>query len=191
MFINKKPTRGAALIEYGILVGLVSVLAIGAVLATGNKVSDIFSDAQYMLASSISNDGISSSEVVEAAFATWTITAATITNGSTELTGYRNEELANSMGTRSAWSGDAEIVGFHRNAGASTQFYVMFRGNHLSSITNDMVVTCTNGLEMQVAAGTVYTGDAIGGITFIYWNPAPEMLTVGQEYQCSLAVPDV
>ncbi len=35
--------KGAALVEYGILVGLIAVLAIGAVLTLGQEVQDTFS----------------------------------------------------------------------------------------------------------------------------------------------------
>jgi len=40
-------SKGAALLEYGLLVGLVSVVALGAVAANGQKVSQIFSTVAY------------------------------------------------------------------------------------------------------------------------------------------------
>jgi Flp pilus assembly pilin Flp len=42
-------TRGAGLVEYGLVVGLVSVLAIGSVISTGGEVRDIFGVAQSRL----------------------------------------------------------------------------------------------------------------------------------------------
>lgn len=41
--------KGAALVEYGILVGLIAVVGIGAVAGTGIKVSEIFEDITYEL----------------------------------------------------------------------------------------------------------------------------------------------
>jgi Flp pilus assembly pilin Flp len=45
----KTSTSGAALIEYGMLVGLISVLSIGAVLSLGEEVSDTFSTTKSAL----------------------------------------------------------------------------------------------------------------------------------------------
>ena len=40
-------SKGAALLEYGLLVGLVSVVAVGAVASNGKKVAEIFSAVAY------------------------------------------------------------------------------------------------------------------------------------------------
>jgi len=41
--------RGASMLEYGLLVGLVAIAAIVAVTAMGNALSDMFSDASNAL----------------------------------------------------------------------------------------------------------------------------------------------
>jgi pilus assembly protein Flp/PilA len=48
--------RGAALVEYGILVGLVAVVAIGSVTVLGEKVADIFGSVGNSLVSTIQSD---------------------------------------------------------------------------------------------------------------------------------------
>lgn len=51
-----KSEDGASLIEYGMLVGLVSVIAIGAVIGTGQQVSSIFSHSETALRDSMTGD---------------------------------------------------------------------------------------------------------------------------------------
>lgn len=51
----KKPTQGASLVEYGITVGLISVLAIGAVSQLGQETRDTFRQVETTLASNIEN----------------------------------------------------------------------------------------------------------------------------------------
>jgi len=50
-FVNS--VKGAALVEYGILVGLIAVLAIGAVLALGGEIRDTFEGVASQLSSSL------------------------------------------------------------------------------------------------------------------------------------------
>jgi pilus assembly protein Flp/PilA len=50
--------KGAALVEYGILVGLIAVLAISAVLALGEEVNETFVAVETSLASSLASAGI-------------------------------------------------------------------------------------------------------------------------------------
>jgi len=53
----KKSTDGAALVEYGVLVGLISVLAIGAVFSLGDRVKTTFGTATETLASNLAENG--------------------------------------------------------------------------------------------------------------------------------------
>jgi Flp pilus assembly pilin Flp len=50
-----KADRGAALVEYGILVGLISVLAISSVLGLGQKIEEIFGTTTTALSSSLAS----------------------------------------------------------------------------------------------------------------------------------------
>jgi len=45
--------KGAALVEYGILVGLIAVLAIGAVLALGEEIQSTFQTVDTTLSSNV------------------------------------------------------------------------------------------------------------------------------------------
>ena len=44
-----KNESGASLVEYGLLVGLIAVIAIGAVQTLGSKIADVFSDVNNAL----------------------------------------------------------------------------------------------------------------------------------------------
>ena len=48
-----KSVKGAALVEYGILVGLIAVLAIGAVLALGEEIQSTFQTVESTLSSNL------------------------------------------------------------------------------------------------------------------------------------------
>jgi pilus assembly protein Flp/PilA len=50
-----KNVKGAALVEYGILVGLIAVLAIAAVVALGTEVNDTFVSINSTLATNLPN----------------------------------------------------------------------------------------------------------------------------------------
>ena len=50
--------KGAALVEYGILVGLIAVLAIGAVLTLGQQVQSTFNAVTSTLGSNLASAGI-------------------------------------------------------------------------------------------------------------------------------------
>lgn len=52
--------KGAALVEYGILVGLIAVLAIGAVLALGNEINSTFETVQTTLHDNLVSAGAAS-----------------------------------------------------------------------------------------------------------------------------------
>ena len=48
-----KNTRGAALVEYGILVGLIAVVSIAAVATLGTEIADVFSKINVELTSAL------------------------------------------------------------------------------------------------------------------------------------------
>ena len=50
--------KGAALVEYGILVGLIAVLAIAAVLSLGEEIRDTFGAVETALDSNLNAAGI-------------------------------------------------------------------------------------------------------------------------------------
>lgn len=57
--LNKlKNVKGAALVEYGILVGLIAVLAISAVLTLGQEVEATFTAVESTLGANLASAGI-------------------------------------------------------------------------------------------------------------------------------------
>lgn len=58
MLKKLKNVKGAALVEYGILVGLIAVLAISAVLALGEEVQTVFSTVENTLDANMASAGI-------------------------------------------------------------------------------------------------------------------------------------
>jgi surface protein len=56
--MKMKNEKGASLIEYGILAGLISVLSIGTVLTTGGEVSDMFDGVNTTLSSTLGGEAV-------------------------------------------------------------------------------------------------------------------------------------
>lgn len=57
IFASRQQKKGATLVDYGILVGLLSVVSIGALLLTGNVINTTFEDAESEISSSQSASG--------------------------------------------------------------------------------------------------------------------------------------
>jgi len=183
------------------LAGLISVLSIAAVLTTGGTVRDAFDDAGGTLASARADQATSdfaqsgeaslpeATEDPEPPFATWTITAGIRKSGTTTFYGYRSGEYSPSFGARPSWGGSAELVGFYyfESGSSSAPTYLILRGNHVGSISPDMVVSCLNGVEVSIS-DTVFYSDS-DDTTLVYWNPSSFSFISGREYQCKLGEP--
>jgi pilus assembly protein Flp/PilA len=52
-----KNTKGAALIEYGIIVGLISIVSIGVILSLGGEIESVFSTVNTTLESNMTAAG--------------------------------------------------------------------------------------------------------------------------------------
>jgi pilus assembly protein Flp/PilA len=53
----RRKSNGASLIEYGMLVGLISVVSIGSVVATGTEVKEVFTTAETTLSDKMGTEG--------------------------------------------------------------------------------------------------------------------------------------
>lgn len=104
IFAQRKRTKGATLVEYGALVGLIAVVAIGSVSGLGKEVSNVFgtvsttlvsttsaagvklTDAKFSSSSSSSSSSTPASKVPTSLNSVGTLAFADISPGSTSLT---------------------------------------------------------------------------------------------------------
>jgi pilus assembly protein Flp/PilA len=177
--------RGAALVEYGLLVGLVAVIAIGSVSALGSSVDRTFSDVAHSLSGAMptSDAGVQKEAGVEeetgAVLPTWSITAGR----AQDWTGYTNPSYNNSFGT------------LHSNTGATIRSMYDYR--------DDQLMIRMAGDLREALAGTdlICNGTTVASVseaTVNYLNtdntdvrwiaPGPGRLLVnGQSYDCEFS----
>lgn len=124
MKITMRHTRGAALVEYGILVGLVAVVAIGAVAVLGGKVDRVFGTVQSTLASSMAGDAAEQAPLFVSTHGGVTI-AATVSPDDPDITGYQGNHTATPHGSLVAVSGDIPGLDlFYYDAGNSRAVFI-------------------------------------------------------------------
>ena len=169
-FLNTKrrAAKGASLLEYGLIVGLVSVVAIGSVLATGNEVKDVFCSSGSSLASArgAAPDDCS----VEIADGGAGGGAGGGTEGGGETGGGTGEGGTPSDPLDDGWDFSAEApddMVFTANYGAEPLEALVSNGVTISGITQPVAAKSYNGATFSVNGGayqteaTVTQGDVV------------------------------
>jgi Flp pilus assembly pilin Flp len=176
--------RGASLIEYGLLAGLVSVVAIAAVSGVGLKVEGVFSKSADEMSR------MAEAEPIETAPTYTSVMDYSITAGAlgANLTGYLHAGSGSPMGSASvSQSSMGDLFGFygHVNQPGQTQLYI--RGDHRGLDHTKYRVVCDHGVwDLPPAAG--YWADQ--NATNFKWDDVVDRPTFvnGATYTCSLEV---
>jgi len=190
-----KTTRGAALTEYGLLVGLVAVVAIGAVAQLGVKVDATFVGVSSSLAS-ISDEGPDASPhegdrepegpppATGAAAMSFTVTM----NDSFREYGHP------SLNSGSAESGRVEsyegvppyLIQLRYETGSNRVFFRV-AGNFQAELV-DHVLSCSDGLSLALNdAGNIYY-EPPKDRTMAYWEAVPDSYLIeGSTISCRVS----
>jgi len=201
----KGRTHGAALVEYGLLVGLIAVVAIGSVSQLGVKVEETFGQTAHALSGAVTttgnagveaeNDtgGVTAPEPEPNAWdgiSNWEIVAGSTSYSGATILGYSpgGAFTVGSLTSSSSAPGAPTIMSFYTSTYDYT--YVLFEGHVMDQIDTDMVVRCDDGTELPLSTSTQireYTGPER---TMIQWRPVLIDFTEGDSYQCGLVDPN-
>jgi Flp pilus assembly pilin Flp len=189
MKILRFNAKGASLIEYSMLAGLISVISIAAVFSTGQSITGIFENIESEVASANQAAGNgSSSETSEVALATWSITAAHFDDGA-PYRGYKTTTYT--FGTRDAWSG-MEVVDFYTYDHDADPSYLnlFFQGDESSNIDPDMILRCEGQADVLVSDSDIGVNYHAGSdVTQMVWSNTPFLLNPGSSYSCTFIDP--
>lgn len=164
---NRRAAKGASLLEYGLVVGLVSVVAIGSVLATGNEVEDVFCSGSSSLASARgATPGDCSVEIADGGTGGGTEggTEGGETGGGTGEGGTPSNPLED------GWDFSAEAPDgmiFAANYGADPMQALQSNNVTITGITQPVAAKAYNGATFSVnggasqTEGTVAQGDVV------------------------------
>jgi len=198
----RERTHGAALVEYGLLVGLIAVVAIGSVSQLGLKVEETFGQTAHALSGAVSpSEGAGQEAERETGSGTtpvpepdpwdgvsnWEIVAGTTTYSGATILGYSPSGLF-TMGSLTEASGTPPILSFYTSSYDYT--YMILQGHVLDQINTGMSVRCDDGTELPLSSATQireYTGP---DRTMVQWRPVLINFTDGQSYQCGLVDPN-
>ncbi|MFZ3583662.1 Flp family type IVb pilin [Loktanella sp. DJP18] len=182
--ITLHTTRGAALVEYGMLVGLIAVVAITAVTTLGDKVDGIFTSASAALVF----DEAPAPVIEEPTLSSILFTPGDRGSWAAEY-GYSRASIDRDAGTRLSQSNDAyEIVTIY-SQGFDSQMRLYLAGDLTAVDFTGISLTCSNGPRAYDLAQAdnftkaYFTDD---NATFWLWagNTAP--FVVGEDVSCTI-----
>jgi len=184
---------GAALIEYGLLVGLVAVLVIGLVASLGGQVRTTFNDVSMALSDSMSATGAVSdppAPIVEepsdlvADLGNWTILAGTQDG----YFGYLGPGATFEMGSKGIQNGSPEMVHQYNSTGSNAYTYLDLEGDTRFTLGPEIIFRCLGMPDLTL--GSSETPDYLAANTTRYkWDGAPSY-EAGTEYSCGLHDPN-
>lgn len=179
--------KGAALVEYGILAGLISVVSISSVLALGSKVDEIFSSAGQTLASKVQSSSTVEASAPEPApeeTLAFSFLTGTANSGSTHFYGIGNnpDTSAIRFGTfHDDMAYDLHVMSLYNNS-VNTKTLMIILGDRRGDIPYTSL-TC-NGEAYQVPASGIYNTSK--DYTTFTWNGGVRpVFTVGVETTCT------
>jgi Flp pilus assembly pilin Flp len=187
-FLNWKiAPRGAALIEYGLLVGLVAVVAIGGVIATGQEVESTFSSARGTLSDNVTaasgGNGLpgDSSEATAATFDSYKYNWTFVAGQNGDIHGV----YSSSFGTRTSAGPEAPYL--RQMSERPSDIRLIVDGDHFAEVQG-LELACSNDQRLPVSGADINYYYAAGDHTRVYWyKPGYEFdLVPGVEYACAL-----
>lgn len=183
-----KSAHGAALIEYGLLIGLISVVSIGSVVSLGSRVDTTFSTATTEL---ITNMGPSAEATAPESVPYDTISmvqmqADTYSQSGIEYIGWQS--VSPQWGTR--LSGDNtvyEIVGLFSTS--ASRSIVKLPGDHLMTDMTGVELVCAQGRYPLSGADRFHVSSNTR-TEFRFNDPVERPVFVtGEEYTCTIERP--
>jgi Flp pilus assembly pilin Flp len=198
--VKVKQERGAALIEYAMLVGLISVVSIGAVLHLGEEVQDVFSTTTSGLADASQTASDSSQDAdtqpdfslpeeapTGAAAATFTFTAG-IKDDNT-MVGYSSYYAG--FGSMDDYAGAypsiQQLTYYDHDVYPGFTFRVS--GNFVDEFPGH-TLSCSDGLSLAFDDGFNLSYESSGDRTSITWHPGEnpdEFLREGVQIDCRIS----
>jgi Flp pilus assembly pilin Flp len=186
------PSRGAALVEYGLLIGLVAVVSIVSVERLGGQVKEVFELSSEALEFQAGESGampgsVTHPEAIDppapAKFMAWTMTSGRYTSGTTEYRGFRSTNPSTGSLTMSDPS-MIEVAQFFRvHSGANYASSFQINGDKTAELVGATLV-CNHG--SWPLDNVVY--DSVQKHTNNYWPKGagiPDFVQ-GQTYTCEI-----
>lgn len=175
-------TGGAALVEYGLLAGLVAVVAIGSVSALGQKSSETFSDIAAELSAataSVSTAGEATGTELDLSLADWSWEIVAGTNPNAETT---HGFYENAFGERTMLSGPSDVTVLQSALSANRSFFYI--ADDLSSTYTNYTLACDHGSWDMADVSSYSTAP---GVTRFFWdNGTGPFFEPGLSYRCGL-----
>ena len=190
--------RGAALTEYGLLAGLIAVVAIGSVSQLGGKVDESFASTSAFLKASLSSDSDGSVETSNphTVIADWSITAAEFAKSvdyePSTIRGYA--PFWDQTATKDSSTGAFEMQSIYTietddpNTAEPRMTRVQFFGDQTGNLTPDMAIRCsgTDDIASLGAATIRFLDTADPQRTVIRWDGLLFQFEAGQSYSCEM-----
>lgn len=180
-----RPTRGAALVEYGMLVGLVAVVAIGAVSTLGQQVDRTFDVTTDALSGSLNAAGGAEAAPVAPAEPQLVMAMTAATSGVN--TGYHSEQGFGSISYDQ--SGLGEIGALYSYGSEQTHLWIT--GGRRGEFFETWALEC-DGQSWDFADAEFVNDNAnFGGSTWVRWTQALNdndrpIFTDGSTYNCEV-----
>jgi pilus assembly protein Flp/PilA len=171
-FALRGDRRGAALIEYGLLVGLVAVVAIGSVKSLGDRVNTTFAEVNSELSSNIASSALGDGDKgpgltdPTGAMATrFSITPEPFRSSENDV-GYRP---SGDMGTLHFYEGPSEKLNQFEIRRDKGHLSMQLAGNFVTELSGHRVI-CVDGVDLAFddASMTYLSGDP--GTTLMQWT---------------------
>jgi Flp pilus assembly pilin Flp len=196
---SSRQSKGAGLAEYGILVGLISVVSIGAVIELGEETKSIFSTTEHALVQNLelagpadeTPTGAADPEMPEApddGTTSWSIEAQEQSrSGQWAYRGYSSYH-STPFGKRNSNTGSLELLSLYISH-SDSETKISFSGDTRSIITDDMFVRCDGYDDVHFSGASVSMQDD-STRTLYRFSGHRIPFTSGSTYNCSLVNPD-
>lgn len=187
----RRATKGAALVEYGILVGLIAVLSIIAVLSLGTTVRSTFDSVSSTLSSNINlattqSTPITSSTPSSAPVSIDTVAFQAVIHPTVSaIVGFSNYG-SNTYGSPTSDDGYTTLsVSTHST---NNHLFYIVQGDHIADLSgNGELLTCDNGISLNMDSAAVSLYDAGGNYSYFQFDGfTGPFLVPGSSYSCSV-----
>lgn len=176
--------RGAALTEYGLLVGLVAIVAIGAVSTLGAKTRATFSGVTDELAASI-GDGTSGPV---GNIASWTMASEVGSAYGMNFYGYLGPGSAIEIGSLAMEHGPFVVTAQYSREGVSVDSEIYLTGDWTQVLGPDTVLRCAELFELAIGDATAVQYFQDNDKTRYLWTGVPQY-QAGVDYTCGFHDP--